>query len=970
MATVHGAMREALRHPRYPLSELSRRLQALRNSRDGLFDVLLSFERQDYSIAFGAARLVDSRQLFAGLARYPLSVTICEFHAEQDLELVLEGSTACFGAGEVELLGQRFRHLLSVLTECPERTVDRVDVLPPAERWALVDGLHRRVASHEDPQPFIRLFERQAALRADAVALVWDGGRWTYGALDRRADRLARRLLTMAVRRGSVVAMALERAPEMVVALLAIAKCGAAFLPLDPETPPARLREILADSEAVALLIQQRNRDRLATLHGSVESIDDAADDLGACDPMPPVALLADDLAYVLFTSGSSGRPKGVVIDHGTLARRLAWLSRTYAVCWSDRSGQATQYTFDPALIELCLPLINGASIALPPAGQLAPAALADFAIGQAVTIMAFVPATLERFVDAVAGRPGLCLRVACCGGEVLAPELANRFLRETGARLYNVYGPTETAIFATAWPCQAQAEATPLPIGWAIDDTRIHVLDERGQPLPFGEAGEIHIGGRAIGRGYLNRPDLTAAAFIADPFHPGGRLYRTGDLGWLDCDGKLHFRGRRDRQIKLRGYRIELGEIEAALLAIDGVRRAAACLWHGEGRPAIQAWVAGDGTQDGTALRQALRQRLPDYMLPTSVACLAHLPETTSGKIDYDALPAPRHPLADGHRRVADGDLEIRLTTLWQSALGKRQLSVQDNFFDLGGDSLAAVDILAGVERLLGRKAPLYLLTENPTIERLARALAETTATTPPILRLGKPVGAPALYLAASGHGDLLRFQSLAQALDGRFDLHMLQPPDAASVASIGDLADLYAERIVARGDSPGYLAGFSVGGIAALETARRLRERGLAVNGLVLIDTVYPSALVRAWRLWQGFGWLTRLLHVQELSMNGRRLGAMFSDPGLVAQVMALGGYCPAPYEGTTLLIKSSGLANWQRWLFRPWRGLLARGQIAEAESPGLHGSLFDPGNVGALAARLAAMLPGQDGHARHDA
>nr|WP_186329670.1 non-ribosomal peptide synthetase [Variovorax boronicumulans] len=958
IANVGASMRAALRHPRYPISELGRELQMIRANRDGLFDVLLSFERQDYAVSFGAAQLVESRQLFSGVARFPLGVTVCEFHPTQDVELALEASAACFSAGETELLGRRLWHLVeAIMATPPGASVDSIELLPPEERWHVVSGQHKDVAWHQVVLPFVNLFEYQAALRPEAVALVWEGGSLDYLALDRHANRLARQLVERGAGRDVVVAMALERSPELVVSLLAIAKAGAAFLPLDVDAPLARLASILQESGAAALVIQPRHADRLGGLHGNtvvLEPLGDEVFDVNATD-LPPRRPAASDLAYVLFTSGSTGRPKGVAIEHGMLSRRLMWLSRAWAVDARDRSGQGTQATFDPSLIELLLPLIHGASVALPPPGRLLPEMLADFALRHGVTFMAFVPSTLARFLDAAAGRPGLKLRVACCGGEVLPPELASRFIGVTGGRLFNVYGPTEATIFATAWECEAQRSHAALPIGRPIDDTRIYVLDAGLRPLPLGVAGEIFIGGAAVARGYLHRPELDVQAFVPDPFHAGERMYRTGDRGWLASDGHLHFVGRLDRQVKLRGYRIELGEIESALLAIDGVVQAAAALRELRGKPAIHAWAQAPG-QSAERLHALLRARLPDYMLPASITLLPELPSSGTGKIDYKQLPDPVAQPSAGTRAPAN-DMERAVLELWKDVLKVPTLGVQDNFFDLGGDSLAAVNMMSGLEKLVGRQVPLYLITEHPTVESLSAALQQHSSTPGLLLPLGGNGRVP-LYLAASGHGDLLRLQNLGPAMGEACSLYMLQPPPDQPIATIAELAAMYADRIQAQaleqGFDGGWVAGFSVAGMAALETARLLRARGWPVRGLVLLDTTYPSSVLGGTRAWRAAGWMVRHFHIQDLTMNGRRLDAMFNDPGLVSQVMALRGYKPEAYDGPTLLVRTSGLRTWDRWLFKPWRRLIGQ-HLQEVEIAGMHGTMFDERHVAELAAAL---------------
>lgn len=957
---VGAAMRAALRRPRYPLSELGRSLQLIRTGRDSLFDVILSFEQQDYEVHFGAARLVDSYQFFSGVARYPLGVTVCEFQPDKDLKLVLEASSACFSAAEVPLLGTRIWHLARGLSLEPGALLRNLPIMPPTERRDLlgISAGPEVLEPADSAIPYVTLFERHAARAPQATSLVWDGGSMNYHALDTRANRLAHRLVALGAGRERIVAVAMARSPDLVVAMLAIAKAGAAYLPLDPDAPLARLADILEDSAAVSLLIREESWERLAPLHAHALVTDWQQALLAEPDAAPPVNPAPGDLAYVLFTSGSTGRPKGVMVEHATLARRLAWLSRTYAVHAGDRSALATQATFDPSLIELCLPLVHGASIALAPPGRLRPESVAEFAIRHSVTIMAFVPSTLGGFLDAASNRPGLCLRVACCGGEVLSPELAARYRSGTTARLFNVYGPTEACIFATAWECVAPGDGAPLPVGAAIDHTVVLVLDPDLGLLPYGVPGEIFIGGGGLARGYLNRPELTQEVFLDDPIRPGERMYRTGDRGWLSPDGQLHFLGRLDRQVKLRGYRVELGEIEAALLAIEGVTQAAAQLVQGNERPLIHAWVATTSGHGPDSLNRVLRVRLPDYMIPSAISVLPALPCSSTGKTDYPALPAIVEKIAISLARGPSSALERDVLALWEEILGRRPLSVHDNFFDVGGDSLAAVGVLTATERLLDRKIPLYLLTENPTVEQFVSALGAEDPFPGLMVNLSPASHHVPLYVAASGHGDLMRFQNLADAMRGTCDVRMLQPPVGQPLKRITDLAGLYADAIQALGLQPGFIAGFSIGGVAALETARQLEQRGLLVRGLVLIDTVYPKAVWGGTFYWRIFGWLVRHLRIGDLSLNGRRLGAMFNDPGLSGQVMAMAGYRPGLFSGPTILIKTAGLSRWHGMLFRSWRKLLGF-RLSERQIAGLHGSIFDASSVATLAALLADIV-----------
>lgn len=959
IAAVNTALRAALRHQRYPLSELGKRLQAIRHRRDSLFDLLFSFERQDYALNFGdTAVSMGARQVFSGLARYPLGITLGEFHPDQDAELTLEASSACFEEAEVACLGRRLAHLMMTMIDAPDVRIDDVDILPPEERIALVSAGMQGSADLPLPQPYFHKFEQQARDNPRATALVWDGGQMDYGTLDDFAERLAGSLRALGAGKDKIVALMLERSPEMVAAVLGVAKAGAAFLPLDIDAPLARLHTLIAGSRASALLIQERNRPRLAALHALTLSIDDPAFSAKPQEHTAPACdVQGGDLAYVLFTSGSTGMPKGVMVEHAALSLRLDWIARAWGVSAADRTGHVTQLTFDPALLEILMPLRCGASVALAPAGRQLPGSLGSFAIRHSVTIMALVPATARGLLDSAGSSSKLRLRVACCGGEVLPPDLAQRFLGETRAILYNVYGPTEATIFATAWRCKSDSADDPVPVGYPVEGTRIYVCDAQGRLLPFGVSGEVCIAGNAIARGYLHQPELDPDAFRPDPFWPGQRMYRTGDQGWLSVDGNLHFQGRLDRQIKLRGYRIEPGEIESAMRSINGVLQAAVKRVEIDGTPLIYAWAAVAEGLRPLALREGLAARLPDYMLPAGISVLHELPVTPTGKIDFDALPAPLPMAGSKASRPPLGRIECALTELWEAALERKHINVHDNFFDIGGDSLAAVEILAGIERQLAQKVSFHQLLENPSIEQLAQSLGQGKVDSELLVVLNHHAGRMPLYLAASGHGDLLRFQELATALGDVCDFYMLQPPRTTAIGSTYQLAGLYAEQIENRG-KPGFLAGFSVAGIAALELARILQDRGMTIPGLILIDTVYPGRLLRGAFFWRMLGWTARHLNFLELSMNGRHLGAMISDPGLVAQIEAMASYRPADYAGAVFLLKSTGLSRWDRWLFRPWEKVL-RQTVHQIAVPGLHGSIFEKANVERLSHALKDIL-----------
>lgn len=1023
LETTAVAVRAALRHARYPLGELSRELGALRGGRDGVLDVLLSFEQQDYTVPFGDAHFDAVQQLFSGEARYPLGVTLCEFHQGQNPVLELEGSSECWTAPEVHALAARLWHMARQLGQRPDARLAEIDLLPPQEReqvlvqWQPAQTLP--LAAVPGPAPTVwDAVAQQVHERPLAPALRWTGGQLTYGELGARCERLAADLCQLGVRRGQVVALALPRSADWVVAALAVMRTGAAWLPLDLDAPLGRLEQVLEASEAVAVLLGAAQHERLIPL---LRDRGWLAVDTAACMPIPGTPGTsseawpgsgpgpnATDVAYVLFTSGSTGQPKGVVVEHGALALRLRWVARVWGIGPGDVAGQATQLTFDPALVEWLLPLTCGAAVALPPAGRLDPQDVARWALHAGVTFMAFVPSTLGPFATAwrraLAQRPAPepaagplatpRLRVACCGGEVLSPALARQWMQATGAQLYNVYGPTEALIFATAHRCDLAEERASLPIGQPLDDTLAYVLDENLRPLPVGVVGDLYLGGAALARGYLNRPELTAQAFVDDPFRPGLRLYRTGDRACWDSDGTLHFSGRDDRQVKLRGYRIELAEVEAVALQTPGVTQAVAQrVWRGE-VPQLYLWLAADpgdaacvgagGLPPDEAARMArlartvLRERLPDYMQPAGLTVLPWLPQTAHGKVDEAQLPPPHWPPQDVARPPRT-PLEHELVDLWTEALG-HPVGVDDHFFEQGGDSLAAMNLLSALELRWRRPLHLHHLLEHPTVAELARVLdgAETAHTGAhatlgaagvALVLQGPSVtggatgtatdsatgpGPHTVYLVASGQGDVLRFQLLARALGAPWAVVMLQPPQDGVARSLPELAECYADAMAQHGP-PRVLLGFSIGGVTALETARALQRRGQPPLGVVLLDTIYPRRIVGGRVLWRWLKWGVQKLGLQDLSLNGRRLKALFEDPGLQMQVAALRRHRVQACEVPTLLLKTRGLRRWERLLFRPWQRVFEGQRWQEASIPGLHGTLFEARHLGPVAERL---------------
>ncbi|MBB6244965.1 non-ribosomal peptide synthetase, partial [Rhodanobacter sp. MP1X3] len=626
---------------------------------------------------------------------------------------------------------QALESLVDALDSAPHSPMRMLEIMPTAERMLLLNRWNDTATSFPSDPCLHHLFEARAAEEPDAIAIQCDGKTISYAALNTRANRLAKALLDRGVRPDDRVAICVDRSFAMVEGLLGILKAGAAYLPLDPAYPSARLQSILDDADPVLLLCDEVGRAVLGSASSKGrELIALDGTDTGASLPVEPdvvvPSLTPSHLAYVIYTSGSTGTPKGVMVEHRSVVNFVRAMSGMLQFEQGERCLAMTSMSFDIAALEIYLPLAMGSTIILATRREITDLEVMGRLVNdQCVTVMQATPTVWRAMTSGEWSTPLGMTKL--CGGEALPAELGRRLL-ENAAAVWNVYGPTETTIWSSAARVTADTAGTVIPIGRPICNTRFYLLNDEGQPVPLGAVGELYIGGDGVGRGYLNRPELTAERFLADPFAPsaGMRMYRTGDLARYLPDGNLVFMGRNDHQVKLRGFRIELGEIEARLSEHGSVRDAVAVALGDGADKRLVAYVVAEADEGlVSSLRSHLVPLLPDYMVPSAFVVLDAMPLTPNGKLDRKALPAPGDE-ALAHRRyeAPEGEVETALAEIWQELLGVEQVGRHDNFFELGGHSLLAVRLLSRLKLQFSVQLPLVELFIHATLRELAGAI------------------------------------------------------------------------------------------------------------------------------------------------------------------------------------------------------------------------------------------------------
>ncbi|MFH9405272.1 amino acid adenylation domain-containing protein [Streptomyces sp. NPDC017638] len=728
LRAVRTTCLRAYDHQALPFDRVVEELRPGRSlSHNPLFQVTFDThvdERAHRTDAFGEARLTGVDFIEAGRSKFDLSLTAVDDGT--GVEFTAEYATDLFDHATIERFTGHYALLLEAAAEAPDTPVDGLGFLSAEEETLTVRDWNRT----DGPVPDTTLgdlFAAQAARTPGAVAVSDAVGSLTYAQLDARAAQVANLLRSRGHGPETTVGVFLERSTDLVVALYGVVKSGAAFVPLDPGYPPDRLAHVVDDAGITTVLTESALRPRLpGRLDAPALDTDRSLFDAQPTTAPRP-AVTGRHLAYLVYTSGSTGRPKGAMNEHRNIVNQLTWVQDRYGLDADDVLLQKTPVGFDDSLRELFWPLAVGARLVMAePGAHRDPASLADVIEAERVTVLHVVPSLLQAFVEAPADAARCAsLRRVVCSGEALLPELQRRFFATfTGTALSNLYGPCEAAIDVTHWDCLPGAEG-PVPIGGPVLNTRVHVLDAAGRPVPIGVPGELHVAGRQIGRGYHGKPALTAERFVPDPFsaEPGSRLYRTGDVCRWRADGRLDYLGRTDHQVKIRGIRIEPEEIDAALTALPQVRQAAVlCREDTPGDKRLVAYVVPAAEVRPADLRTALTRTLPAYMVPGDYVLLDALPLNSNGKLDRAALPAPAGDRpGDCLYTAPRDDVEAVTAWVWADVLGLERVGIHDDFFDLGGHSLLATRAVMFLREHLGADLRVHALFRAPTPALLA---------------------------------------------------------------------------------------------------------------------------------------------------------------------------------------------------------------------------------------------------------
>ncbi len=918
-----------------------------------------------------------------------------EFDEDKDgtLDASLQYNIDLYDENRIAHMVAHFQNLLGELVMKTDRPLADLEMLTASERQRIVFDWNDTRADF--PQVCIHdLFTEQAQKNPEAQALFCNGNSIKYGELEKQANQLAQYLRANGVKAESRVGIFLPRSENIVVSILAILKAGGAYVPLDITYPAERLAYMVADSNPSAIITLSQLSNQLPNKARKI-CLDTESDSIQACDERKPDSVTDNEsMAYVMYTSGSTGRPKGAMNLHKGIVNFLTHMGKKYQFSAADRVIQLTSLSFDLSVLEILGTLSYGGTVFIMDDTQMRDPdhILASIEEYQA-TIVSCVPTMLRALCETAlaAKKKNNTVRLIIPAGEVLR-EADVAFARKAFGDLpeiVNLYGPTECSISHSDYlvPASLPNGLQVVPLGKPISNGRAYVLDDHLHPVPAGVKGELFIGGVGVGRGYWNQPDLTAERFLPDPYQQGGRMYRSGDMVRQLPDGTLCFLGRSDHQVKIRGYRVELGEIEAVVSEFPGVKDAAVVLWRDDGTETLAAYITGlEGQEEPKKdhLLDFLTDRLPFYMLPSSITVLKEMPLTPNQKIDRKALPRPESEAAKANYLDPRNDTETRLVSIWKEILGVERLGVRDNFFELGGHSMMAVRLFARIQEEFDQSLPLMLLFQDGTVEGLAEALTkEKNSIRPPGIAPIQPRGSELpLFMVSAG----LYMRELAFALAPERPVYGLIPSENGRVVyreSVQETAKIYYHNLVDfHPGGPYLLIGHSEHGYYTLELARLLIQNGLEVSFLGLLDTYPPGSKMQAKPIERMKIHIGNLRNknlpevLQYAALSARRFSTRIwnrtgqsarmvrhyekKEQTLEIRSLLRSTYKPEPFTGKVTLFAAS-----QRPKFvhgnpmEKWNGTLT-GEVEIVPIAGDHMTALRPPHVTLLAKKIEALLP----------
>ncbi|MGC8451957.1 MAG: amino acid adenylation domain-containing protein [Cylindrospermopsis raciborskii] len=865
---------QAYAHQDVPFERIVEELNPERNlSHHPLFQVMFVLQNASMEKLELPNLQVLPWKLEQDLAKFDLTLLMTE--TPEGIEGVWEYRSDLFSPETIRRMIGHFQTIMTNIIAQPQQPIHQLSILTKSEQYQLLmEWNETRVEYplHQQHKSLHELFELQVDKTPNAIAVVFKNQSLTYYELNERANQLAHYLQSCGVKPDVLVGICIERSLEMVIGLLGILKAGGAYVPLDCEYPQERLNFMLEDAKIDLLLTQEQLRERLDSLSVSqIIYLDSQQQFIAGQNTVNPVSnSVEENLAYLIYTSGSTGTPKGVMITHRAICNHMLWMQQTFNFQENDKVLQKTPFSFDASVWEFYAPLLTGGQLILAEKnGHKDISYLLKLIVEQQITIVQFVPSLLEILLEHGGIQNCKSLKHIFCGGEALSVGLKRSVLDKLNVKLHNLYGPTEACIDATYWNCNSENEQQTLPeivpIGRPIANTQTYILDTHLQPVPIGVPGELYIGGIGLARGYFQRPELTNDKFISHPFsnvtnQPSTHLYKTGDLVRYLPDGNIEFLGRIDHQVKIRGFRIELGEIESALSQHPDVLRVVV--------------ISGKDTSDSNSLtaylvikkersinprtlRNFLKAKLPDYMIPSNFVMVDSLPLTPNGKIDRKALSGLNYNtgISDEEHVLPRTTLEYQLVEIWEEVLQVTPVGVRENFFDLGGHSLLAMRLIAVIEQKLKCNLPVVSLFREGTIEKIAALLEQEkpSSNLDVLVPLQTKGDLPPLFLIHQAGGYGLSYSNLAEKLaiemDRKFPIYAIQSVGLDGKQSPSDtieaMANIYISAIrEIQPCGPYLLGGHSLGGLVAFAMAKELEAVGEQIQQLLIIDTHPPLA------------------------------------------------------------------------------------------------------------------------------